>query len=127
MTSRHRRGEDAQATAELALLLPIIFMIVLAVGQVVLVWRAQILVTQAAREAARTGVVTADVSAIATAAAQATGLDAERLDVVVVTRGAPGSVITVRVSYHPVDQLPIVGAAVGGLTVSATATMLVES
>jgi len=124
---RCRRGEDGQATAELALLLPVILIIVLAVGQLTLIWRSQLLVTQAAREAARIGAVSNDPAAITAAARGASGLDPGRVEVTIVERGAPGGLIVVRVRYFPVDQLPIVGAATGSVVVSATATMLVES
>jgi len=124
---RRRRNEEGQATAELALLLPVILIIVLAVGQLALIWRSQLLVTQAAREAARIGAVSADPAAIGAAARRASGLDPSRVEVTIVERGAPGGLIVVRVRYFPVDQLPIVGAATGSVVVSATATMLVES
>ena len=125
--SRRHRTDDGQATAELALLVPVLLVIVLLVGQMVLVWRGQLLVTQAAQEAARVGVVSSDVTAMTEAARGATGLDPSRISVQVLKRDAPGGLVTVRVSYHPVDQLPIVGIAVRAMTVSATATMLVES
>ena len=122
-----RCNESGQATAELALLLPVMLIIVLAVGQLVLIWRSQLLVTQAAREAARIGAVSADPSAIGDAARGASGLDPGRVEVIILERGAPGGLVVVRVQYFPVDRLPIVGAATGSVVVSATATMLVES
>jgi len=122
-----RRDESGQATAELALLLPAMLVIVLAVAQLALIWRSQLLVTQAAREAARIGAVSADPAAIAAAARRATGLDPTRVEVTIVERGAPGEIVAVRVRYFPVDPLPIVGAATTSVVVSATATMLVES
>lgn len=70
-------GEDerGQATAEMAMLLPFVLILILSVGQVALVWRSQLLVTQAAREAARVGTVSSNPAAISRAAKEATGLD----------------------------------------------------
>ncbi len=127
MTRPRRRDESGQATAELALLLPAMLVLVLGVGQVVLVWRAQLLATQAAREAVRIAAVTSDRSAIEAAAVGATTLDGSRLMVEIVERGAPGGLATVRVTYHPVDLLPIVGSVIASVAVDATATMAVEN
>ena len=121
------RDEHGQATAELALLLPFVLILVLSVGQVALVWRSQLLVTQAAREAARIGTVSSSPTAIGRAAREATGLDPSRVEVIIIERGAPGDLVIVEVRYRPVDRLPLVGLAVRDRSVSATATMLVES
>ena len=122
-------GEDerGQATAELAMLLPFVLILILSVGQVALVWRSQLLVTQAAREAARVGTVSSNPAAISRAAKDATGLDPNRIEVTIIERGAPGDLVVVVVRYRPVDHLPLVGFAVRDRVVSARATMLVES
>ena len=52
-----RRREGGQATVEVALLLPLLATMLLAVVQVGLVVRDQVLVTHAAREAARAAAV----------------------------------------------------------------------
>jgi len=109
------------------MLMPIVLILVLAVAQLVVIWRTQLLVTHAARTAVRSAVVSPDVAAMRRAATSTGGLDADRLDVVVVRRGGPGDIVTVRVDYGPVDGLPIVGIAARSLVISATASMVVES
>ena len=109
------------------MLLPFVLILILSVGQVALVWRSQLLVTQAAREAARVGTVSSNPAAISRAAKDATGLDPNRIEVTIIERGAPGDLVVVVVRYRPVDHLPLVGFAVRDRVVSARATMLVES
>lgn len=123
-TGRDQRG---QATAELALLMPFVLILVLAVAQIVVIWRTELLVTHAARAAVRAATVTSDLAEIRQAAASAEGLDPDRLNVVVVERGDPGDTVTVRVGYGPVDGVPIVGLVTRTIIVSASASMLVES
>ena len=60
----HRpRGDRGQAMVETALVLPLVVLFLLAVVQVGLVVRAQVLVTHAAREAARAAAVDPDPAA----------------------------------------------------------------
>jgi len=122
-----RRGEHGQATAELALLMPFVLLLVLVVAQTVVIWRTELLVTHAARVAVRAATVSPDLGEIRRAAASADGLDASRLQVVVVERGEPGGTVTVRIGYGPVDRVPIVGIATRSFVISASASMLVES
>jgi phosphoribosylpyrophosphate synthetase len=124
---KRRPEQHGQVTAELALLMPFVLVMVLAVAQIVVIWRTELLVTHAARAAVRAATVSPDVGAMHRAAALADGLDSARLQVVVVERGDPGDIVTVRVSYGPVDRLPIVGVATRAVVVSASASMLVES
>ena len=111
---------------ETALVLPLVVLFLLAVVQVGLVVRAQVLVTHAAREAARAAAVDPDPDAAARAAGAATDLDPGRLRVEVADRAGRGSQVHVRVRYRAVTDVPFVGVLVGDLTIEADATMRVE-
>lgn len=120
------RGDRGQGTVELALLLPVVLVLALAVVQVGLVVRAQVQTTHAAREAARVVAVTGDRSAAIDAAARAGGLDPSRLRVQVHGAEVRGSVITVTVTYAAPTSVVLVGAATGDVVLTAEASMLVE-
>ncbi len=74
-------GEGGQTTVELALALPLVAMSILLVVQIGLVVRDEVLVTHAAREAARAAAVSRDPAAAGQAARAAGPLDAGRLHV----------------------------------------------
>jgi hypothetical protein len=117
-------GDDGQAAVELALALPVVFIVVLAVVQVVLIARDQLAVIHAAREGARAAAVAADPQAeAATAARAAVGLDGDRLSVDTAERGDQVSVV---VRYRAPTDVALVGALVGDVTVTGSATMRVE-
>jgi Flp pilus assembly protein TadG len=111
---------------ELALVLPLVVMLLLAVVQLGLLVRDQILVVHAAREAAREAAVEPAADAPRRAALASSTLTDDRLTVTSTGRGAPGSRVKVEVSYKPSTGVPLVGAAVGKLTLRASATMRVE-
>jgi Flp pilus assembly protein TadG len=111
---------------ELALLLPLVVLLLLAILQVSLLARDVVLVTHAAREAARAAATDADPAAAADAARASAGLDPHRLSVEVSGRDGPGSRVRVVVVYRAVTDVPIVGALLGDRTISASATMRVE-
>jgi hypothetical protein len=118
--------EDGQATVELALCLPVLVALALVVLQVVLVARDQVLVTHAAREAAREAAVTSDLAAVRRAAVASGSLDADRLTVTVTGRGRPGSRAFVEVRYAAPTDLPLVGGLFGDIAVGANAAIRVE-
>lgn len=118
-----RCGQAGQATVELALALPVVVLVLLAVVQVALVARSQILVVDAARAGARAAAVRA--GAAAGAARRTPGLDAARVDVAESGAG-PGGDVEVRVRYRAPTDVPLVGALVGEPTLTATVTMAVE-
>jgi len=111
---------------ELALVLPLVMILLLAVAQLGLLVRDQILVVHAAREAAREAAVDPAADAPKRAALASSSLDGGRLTVSSSGRGAPGSRVRVDVAYRPSTAVPLVGAAVGNLTLRASATMRVE-
>jgi hypothetical protein len=119
-----RVGDDGQAAVELALALPLVFLVVLAVVQVLVIARDQLAVIHAAREGARAAAVAADPQTEAASAARAAaGLDNDRLTVETAERGDEVSVV---VRYRAPTDVALVGALVGEVTVTGEATMRVE-
>jgi Flp pilus assembly protein TadG len=111
---------------ELALVLPLVLVLLLGIVQLGLLVRDQILVVHAAREAAREAAVDPAPDAARRAAAASSTLDGSRLTVTTSGRGATGSRVRVEVAYRAPTGVPLVGAALGDLTLRATATMRVE-
>lgn len=120
------RPDEGQAAVELALVLPLLTMLLLALVQCGLVIRDQVLVVHAAREAAREAAVDDDPEAPRRAALAGSSLDPDRLSVEVGPRGAAGSRVRVEVTYRSPSSAPIVGRLVGDVRLSATTTMRVE-
>jgi len=120
----HDRTDHGQAAVELALALPLVFVVLLAAVQVLLIGRDQLAVVHAAREGARAAAVAADVTGERTRAARAaSGLDGARLAVAV---RDGGDRVTVTVRYDAPTDVPLVGALIGDVVVSGTATMRTE-
>jgi hypothetical protein len=122
-----RRDEAGQAAVELALCLPLVAALALVLLQVALVVRDQVLLTHAAREAAREAAVSAEPATVRQAAVAGARLDPDRLDVEVRGRGRPGSRVTVVLRYRSPTALPLVGAVVGDVHLSSIAAMRVEN
>lgn len=122
-----RRGQDGQAAVELALCLPLVVALALALLQVTLVVRDQVLLTHAAREAVREAAVSPDAGAAREAALAGARLDPDRLEVEVRGRGGPGSRVTVVVRYRSPTAVPLIGPLVGDVHLSAAAAMRVEN
>jgi Flp pilus assembly protein TadG len=120
------RGERGQATVELALLLPLVVVLLLAILQIALLGRDLVLVTHASREAARAAAVDPDPAAAARAAADAGGLDRERLTVTVTGRGSPGARLRATVTYRARTDVPLIGGLLGDRTLRSATTMRVE-
>jgi Flp pilus assembly protein TadG len=111
---------------ELALLLPVILLMVLAVLQVGLVARDVVLVTHTAREAARAAATDPSPGAARQAARASSGLRDDRLRVAVSGREGPGSRVRVTVTYRSPTDVPLVGSLLGDRTITASVTMRVE-
>jgi Flp pilus assembly protein TadG len=118
---RHRRGDGGQATVELALVLPLVCLLLLALVQVGLVVHAHLLVVHAAREGARAAAVDPHPSAARAAVTAGVPLDHDRVDVT--TRDAGGERVQVQVRYRYSTDVPLVGALFGDVDLTATATM----
>jgi Flp pilus assembly protein TadG len=115
--SRHR-GSQGQATVELALCLPLLCVLVMAVLQVAVVVGDVLAVQLAAREAARAATMAADPGPAAAAAAEAvTRLPLE----VAVT--LTDDAVTAEVRASAVTDVPLIGWAVPDVGVSARVTM----
>ena len=124
MTGRRREG--GQATVEVALLLPLFALLLLAVVQVGLVVRDQVLVTHAAREAARAAAVDPRAEVAREGAEAAARLDPTRLAVELSGATDPGGRLTVTVLYRSPTDVPLVGRLLGDRPLTAEATMRVE-
>ncbi len=124
---RHlRRRDHGQATVELALCLPVVCLLLLAVVQVGLVVRDQVLLIHAARESARTAAVDASPAAAQAAAVRAGPLDARRLSVSVSGGRSDGDDVRVVARYRSATDVPLVGALLGDVTLQAEVTMRAE-
>jgi hypothetical protein len=121
-----RAREDGQATVELALCLPVLAALALLLLQVAVVVRDQVLVTHAAREAAREAAVSPDVRSVRRAAVASGRFDPDRLTVTVTGRGRPGSSASIEVRYVSPTVLPIVGGLVGDVALRAKVSIRVE-
>lgn len=118
----HREG--GQATVELALAFPVILIGILLVLQLALVARDQLLVSHAAREAARAAAVEARAGAPRDGAlGSTTALDPARLHV---DADRVGDRVTVSVRYRSRTSLPLVGVLVPDPTITATVVMRIE-
>jgi Flp pilus assembly protein TadG len=109
-----------QATVELVLVLPLLVTLLLAVVQVALVARTHVLVSAAARDAARAAAVDGDADGARQAALDGSGLDPARLDVEVVF---DAQLVRATVTYRDPTAVPLVGRLVGDVTVSASVAM----
>lgn len=126
---RIARSQKAQATAEFALVLPLLLLLFLLFAQAVTVMRAQIAVTAAAREAARKGVETGNPVLIEGAALKAAaGLDPEKIRVAVSSGPRRrGEWVRVEVEYDVPITIPAAGRFFPAVTVSGRAEMRIEN
>jgi type IV pilus biogenesis protein CpaD/CtpE len=107
---RRRRPEEGSVVVEFALLLPILFLVLLAAVQVGLLARDQLVLAQASRAGAREAAVTLDAQVVHdTAVAAAAGLDPGRVRVVVLREGTQGDPVTVEVAYLATVAAPLAG------------------
>ena len=114
-------GDDrGQAAVEFAVALPIIVIAMLAIAQVGVAVRNEVAVELAAREGARAAAVTPDQSAAGAAARRAVDLPMD------VTVSVDATTVTVTVTYVDPTDIAIIGAAIGPVTHTATATMAIE-
>ena len=123
---RLRRGardgahsDAGQATAELALILPVVVLLLMAVFQVATVARDQVLTVQAARAAVREAAVDAGGNRVQAAARDV--LPGATVDIV--ARGEIGAPIAVVVRYRAHTNLPLVGALFPDPELTARAVM----
>jgi Flp pilus assembly protein TadG len=120
--------ERGSATVEFALVLPLVLLMALALVQVGLLVKDQVVVEEAARAGARQATVTTDDQQARDAAvAAAVSLDAGELDVSVDREGGAGSAVTVTVVYHAGIDIPLVSWLFpDSVDISGVATMRQE-
>lgn len=123
--SRHTTRESAQATVEFALVLPVLVLVMWLGVESVLLARDQVLVTHAAREAARVAAVGGSNDEALRAAATRSGLEGQVGFSVVVAVNAGVAEATVRLAER--SRLPIIGQLVPRLEVSSFVAMRVET
>lgn len=118
--SVRRAGSEGQASVEFALLLPVAVWFVLAVVQVGVVVHERVMLTHAAREGARVAAVGGSDAEVRAATVRASGLDPDRLRVVVARRHGR---VEVAISYSAVTDVALVGRLVGDPRLDARAVM----
>lgn len=116
----NRRRDGGQATVELALVLPVVALLLLAVVQVTVVARADVVTVHAAREGARVAAVGAADGEIRAAALARSNLPVGRV-AVGISRDA--ETVTVTVSYRQATDVAMVGRLIGDVDHEASATM----
>jgi Flp pilus assembly protein TadG len=120
----HERG---QATVEVVLVVPFVVLLALAVVQVGVLVNDQLLVTAAAREAVRAASVSLH-DADARRAAESVGrLDHGRLQLAVTREAGDGAAVQVALTYAAPTLVPVVGALLPDVTLSAHAAMRGET
>ena len=123
MSRRRRGGSGGQAAVELALALPLVAVLLLAVVQAALIVRDQLLTVHAAREGAREGAVDPSPGAPRAAVLARSGLDGGRTTVAV---DRPSGQVVVTVRYRSGTDVPLIGRALPDVELSARATMRFE-
>lgn len=128
-STRAIRSDGGQATAELAVVLPLVVMLLILVLQIGLVARDQVMVVHAAREAARSAAVAeagGDRSAAATRAARLSGAFSPAEASVTTELLDAGRRVRTTVRHTNHTDLPLVGALLPDVDLEATAVMRVE-
>ena len=102
-------GDRGSASVEFALVLPLVLLMALALLQVGLFVKDQLIVQGAARAGARHGAVSTDDAEVRQEVVDAAvGLDAGLIEVTVDREGGVGLSVTVKVTYHAPVVVPLV-------------------
>jgi Flp pilus assembly protein TadG len=125
---RQGKGERGSAAVEFALVLPLVLMMALALVQVGVFIKDQIVVQEAARAGARQAAVTTDDQEVQQVAHDAAvSLNPDLLDVSVTRDGGAGAAVTVNVAYHaPIDVPLVAWLFPGAVEIAGEATMRQE-
>jgi Flp pilus assembly protein TadG len=133
--TRRRRGAAGQGLAEIALVLPVFLLLLMAIfdfGRAIYAYNT---IGNASRAAARLAIVSQDTTAIETRAMeQAIGLNPDEvtvdtsalLDNCATDPPKIGCVVTVTVEYDWTPITPIIGTVVGPIPLSSTTSMPLE-
>jgi Flp pilus assembly protein TadG len=106
---RSATGERASASVEFALVLPLVLIMALAVVQVGLLVKDQLIVQECARAGARQASVSADDSSARAAASEAAiSIDPDRVTVTIDRQGGGGTPVSVHVAYAAPIVVPLV-------------------
>jgi len=112
---RSPRSQGGSSTVEFALVLPLLFVVSLALIQMALLGRDQLLVEAAARAGARAAAVVDDQTAVVGAALRAAPtLDPATMTVATIREGGRGTPVTVEIDYDDRVRVPFVDWLVGG-------------
>jgi Flp pilus assembly protein TadG len=104
-----RTGERGSASVEFVLVLPLVLLMCLALLQVGLLVKDQLVVQGAARAGAREGAVSIDDAEVRQAVVDAAvDIDPTLVDIQVAREGGAGSPVTVTVTYHAPVVVPLV-------------------
>jgi Flp pilus assembly protein TadG len=120
------RGDGGQVVVEFALVLPVLVLLVLALGQVTVIVRYQFLVTHATREATRAVAVAGDRAAAGPAALASAPLDPGRLTVETAGSVESGRRVRVTVQYRAPTDVPLVGPLIPDVAVESSLVVRVE-
>lgn len=115
--------DEGQAAVEVALVLPLLVVLLLAIVQVVVVARDQVLVVHAARAGAREAAVGADPAAVRRAVAEAGSLKVDRLVVDTNMVGPGQDVVITRVRFRAGTDVALVGPLLPDIVLEGTAAM----
>jgi hypothetical protein len=120
--ARRVRAARGQASVELALVLPVLVMLLLALVQTAVVARDELLVQDAARAAVREASVGASENRVRDAARRALpGVTVE-----VDRSGGVGNPVTVLARYHDRTRVPLIGPLFPDVVLHGRATMRAE-
>ena len=121
-----RAEEHGQAAVELALVLPLVATLLLAVVQVGLVVRDHVVVIDAAREAARAASVDPSPGAADRAILRESGLKVGRVSTETSYNGGVPRTVTVNLRYRSPTDVALIGSLLPDIDLNAKATMWVE-
>ncbi len=107
---RRWRSSDGSATVEFALVLPVLLLVCLALVQIGILVRDQLLLVQAARAGARQAALEADDASVRRAAlGAAPGLQGSMMALTVERAGGLGDPVRVSVGYTDALRVPLAG------------------
>ncbi|MDA8235370.1 MAG: pilus assembly protein [Clostridia bacterium] len=126
-----RKTEKGQSTVEMALVLPIVILLLFGIMEFGRIFNAYLIITNAAREGARAGVVGASDAAIRSAATATAGtLDTVAMSVYITPASylrVRGASLTVEIEYPVRVFTPVINNFTGDpFVVNARTTMRVE-
>jgi hypothetical protein len=121
-------GQRGSATVEFALVLPVLLVVTLALVQIGIIARDQLLLVGVARAAAREAAVSSDASAVRSAGESAgPGLDSSRMSIEARWGASLGDVVSVDASYDVPLTVPLVDSLLPpSVHLSASAAMRQE-